>query len=61
MDELQAGGEVFLSNAVINGKYCLRACIVNLRTQASDLEALVEIVVRQGNRVDARLRGLPVG
>jgi glutamate/tyrosine decarboxylase-like PLP-dependent enzyme len=57
LDELQAGGEVFLSNAVLHEKYYLRACIVNFRTQASDLEALTQIVVRQGKRVDAQLRG----
>jgi len=28
LNKLQNGGEVFLSNAVINGKYCLRCCIV---------------------------------
>jgi aromatic-L-amino-acid decarboxylase len=56
LDQLQAGGEVFLSNAVINEKYCLRACIVNFRTQPSDIEALTEIVLRQGKLVDAQLR-----
>ncbi len=45
---LQAGGEVFVSNAVINGSYVLRACIVNFRTGAADVEALPDIVVRTG-------------
>lgn len=45
---LQAGGELFVSNAVINGAYVLRACVVNFRTGRSDVEALPEIVVRTG-------------
>lgn len=45
---LQADGELFVSNAVINGAYVLRACIVNFRTGLSDVEAVPEIVVRTG-------------
>src|SRR5262249_54263477 len=29
LDRLQRGGEIFVSNAVIDGRYVLRACIVN--------------------------------
>jgi glutamate/tyrosine decarboxylase-like PLP-dependent enzyme len=29
LDNLQQGGEVFLSNTIIQDKYCLRGCIVN--------------------------------
>lgn len=48
---LQAGGEAFVSNAVIDGKFLLRACIVNFRTRISDIEALPEIIVRLGREV----------
>ncbi|HSA57209.1 MAG TPA: aminotransferase class V-fold PLP-dependent enzyme [Gemmatimonadaceae bacterium] len=48
LSRLQAGGEAFVSNAVIDGKYALRACIVNFRTRRDDVEALPEIVVREG-------------
>jgi aromatic-L-amino-acid/L-tryptophan decarboxylase len=51
LNELQRNGEVFLSNAVIADKYCLRACIVNFRTSETDIEEIVEIVVRTGRRV----------
>ena len=51
LDELQAGGEVFLSNAVVNEHYCLRACIVNFRTSRDDIEEIVEIIVREGRRI----------
>jgi aromatic-L-amino-acid/L-tryptophan decarboxylase len=53
---LQAGGEVYLSNAVIHGKFALRACIVNFRTTLEDIEALVSIVVRMGKALDLELR-----
>lgn len=56
LNELQRGGEVFLSNAVILGKYCLRSCIVNFRTSEKDIEEIIEVVVRQGRIVQERLR-----
>jgi glutamate/tyrosine decarboxylase-like PLP-dependent enzyme len=56
LDRLQRGGEIFLSNAVVNSKYCLRACIVNFRTTLRDIEALPEIVIRTGSETDAELR-----
>lgn len=49
-------GETFLSNAVIDGKFVLRACIVNFRTSLEDVEALPEIVLRHGRAVDDELR-----
>jgi len=56
LTRLQQGGEAYLSNAVIGGKYALRACIVNFRTTLEDVEALLPIVVRIGNEVDRALR-----
>jgi len=46
--QLQADGEFFVSNAVINGSYVMRACIVNFRTGQADVEAVPEMVVRAG-------------
>ena len=48
LDRLQKGGELFLSNAVIRGRYALRACIVNFHTGVADVEAVPEIVARVG-------------
>jgi len=56
VDRLQRGGEVFVSNAVVGGRYLLRACIVNFHTARADVEALPEIVARIGRTVDAELR-----
>jgi aromatic-L-amino-acid decarboxylase len=53
---LQSGGEAYLSNAVIHGKFVLRACIVNFRTSLKDVEALLPLVVRIGRDVDLELR-----
>ena len=55
--KLQADGEFFVSNAVINGSYVLRACIVNFRTDRADVEAVPEMVVRTGRALLAEKRG----
>ena len=52
LTRLQAGGEAYLSNAVVHGKFALRACIVNFRTSLADIEALLPIVVRMGKALD---------
>jgi aromatic-L-amino-acid decarboxylase len=53
---IQASGELFITNAVIGGKFLLRACIVNFRTSEADVRALPGIVVRLGREMDAELR-----
>lgn len=56
LTRLQNSGEAYLSNAVIKGKFALRACIVNFRTKLEDVEALLPLVVRIGTEVDQALR-----
>jgi len=56
LTHLQASGEAYLSNAVIRGKFALRACIVNFRTSSADIGALPKIVIRLGKQLDAELR-----
>ena len=56
LHRLNASGEVYLSNAVINGRFALRACIVNFRTTLADIEAIPEIIVRHGAEADRALR-----
>lgn len=53
LTKIESGGEAFLSNAVVNGKFALRACIVNFRTSLEDIEALPGIVARIGKQVHA--------
>ncbi|HET9587867.1 MAG TPA: aminotransferase class V-fold PLP-dependent enzyme, partial [Anaerolineales bacterium] len=61
LTRLQGSGEAYLSNAVIDGKFALRACIVNFRTSRADIEVLPEIVIRLGREVDKELRVETVG
>jgi glutamate/tyrosine decarboxylase-like PLP-dependent enzyme len=56
LERIQLSGEAFVSNAVIHGRYALRACIVNFNTTLADVEALPEIVARIGRESDAALR-----
>ena len=37
---VEKSGKAFFSNAVIDGKFALRACIVNFRTSDADIEAV---------------------
>lgn len=56
LTRLIRGGEAFVSNAIIDGKYALRACIVNFNSTLDNMEALPEIVVRLGHELDATMR-----
>ncbi|HEX2846089.1 MAG TPA: aminotransferase class V-fold PLP-dependent enzyme [Chitinophagaceae bacterium] len=51
LNKLQQGGKVFLSNAVISGKYCLRACIVNFKTSRQDIIEVINIILKEGRSV----------
>jgi glutamate/tyrosine decarboxylase-like PLP-dependent enzyme len=51
LDRLQRSGRAYVSNALVNGRYVLRACIVNFRTDRPDLEALIEAVVDIGREL----------
>ena len=42
--DVQLGGAAFLSSTVMAGRFWLRACIVNPRARAEDMDALVELV-----------------
>ncbi|MCB1120641.1 MAG: aminotransferase class V-fold PLP-dependent enzyme, partial [Verrucomicrobiae bacterium] len=51
LSQLQEEGELFLSNAVLQGSYVLRACIVNFRTSLKEIEKLPAIVIRIGQAI----------
>lgn len=61
LDRLQTGGEAFVSNAVIDGSYFLRACIVNFRTTEEDVRALPPLLLRLGAELVGRSGSLRVG
>jgi aromatic-L-amino-acid decarboxylase len=56
LSQIELGGEAFLSNAVVDGKFALRACIVNFRTSLEDVEALPELIARIGRQAHAGRR-----
>ena len=49
---VERSGEAFLSNAVVDGRFALRACIVNFRTSLADTEALPPLLSRLGRNVE---------
>ncbi len=55
LTSLKRSGESFLSNAVVDGRTLLRACIVNFRTTEADVDALPEILARHGRACHAEL------
>jgi aromatic-L-amino-acid/L-tryptophan decarboxylase len=48
METVQKGGRAYLSNATVNGKFALRACITNFRTTKADIEETVAAVREAG-------------
>lgn len=56
LERVERSGEAFVSNAVLDGRFVLRACIVNFRTGPGDVAALPEILVRHGRDAHEELR-----
>ena len=51
MVEVQRDGDSYLSNATINGRFALRACIVNYRTTKADADQLLATIRRVAARM----------
>jgi glutamate/tyrosine decarboxylase-like PLP-dependent enzyme len=49
MNQVQRAGRVYISNATIHGRFCLRACVVNHRSTTPDVDAVVDEAVKTGN------------
>jgi len=56
---VERSGDAFVSSAVVNGRFALRACVVNFHTSLDDIEALLPLVSRLGREIDAALRREP--
>jgi len=41
---VQRGGQAYLSNATLGGRFALRACITNFRTTQADIDKTLEII-----------------
>jgi glutamate/tyrosine decarboxylase-like PLP-dependent enzyme len=50
MEQVQAGGEAFLSGTVLRGRFALRACVLHYATTEADVAALLDAVRRTGKR-----------
>ncbi|MFN8661722.1 MAG: pyridoxal-dependent decarboxylase [Thermomicrobiales bacterium] len=48
MERVQAGGEAFLTQAQVHGKFALRANVLHYATTREDIEALVAVVRKTG-------------
>jgi glutamate/tyrosine decarboxylase-like PLP-dependent enzyme len=46
-------GRVYLSNASLRHKFCLRACIVNHRTTDSDIDSVIKEVLSAAEEVES--------
>ena len=53
---MERSGRAFVSNAVLDGVYALRMCIVNFRTTLGDVRELAEITAELGRAVDREMR-----
>ena len=51
MVEVQRDGESYVSNAIIGGRFALRACIVNFRTRPEDADRLLASIRRVASRL----------
>jgi len=56
MTEVQLDGRVYYSNAVLGGRFVLRSCLVNFRTEAEDMDAVVEVTAEIGAKLDQEIR-----
>ncbi len=56
MVAIRRAGHVFPSNAEIGGRYAIRACISNFRTEAAELDALLSDALALGTDLDRSLR-----
>lgn len=53
---IERTGKAFVSHAILNGKFVLRACIVNFRTSLADVQQFPELVCRVGRETDRAIR-----
>src|SRR5437868_1755334 len=57
MELVQKGGRAYLSNATVNGRFALRACITNFRTTKNDIEETITVVRDAAESLAADSRG----
>jgi glutamate/tyrosine decarboxylase-like PLP-dependent enzyme len=53
LEQIQLSRHAFTSSTTLGGRFVLRACIVNHRAQTEDIDFLVDLVKRTGERLVA--------
>ena len=56
LDASQRAGDVFVSNAVVDGRFVLRACVVNFHTSMADVLAVPDLLEPIGRSIDGATR-----
>jgi aromatic-L-amino-acid decarboxylase len=56
LTRVERSGDAFLSNAMIDGRFALRVCIVNFRTSLKDIESLLPLLAKHGREADLSMR-----
>src|SRR5262245_10725336 len=51
LEQLQLGGETFLTSTEIDGRFVLRACIVNYHSSRDDVERMLHAVRQAGSQL----------
>ena len=55
LERLQLGGEAFITSTELQGRFSLRACIVNHRSRREDVDQMIRAVRRTGKELAAAL------
>ena len=55
---VEQSGDLFLSNALVDGKFALRACIVNFRTMEADVDVVPTRVAQLGEKIHTARKGV---
>jgi glutamate/tyrosine decarboxylase-like PLP-dependent enzyme len=51
MEVVQSEGRAFLTNAIVGGRFALRACVLHFATTDEDLSVLLDAVIGTGGRL----------
>jgi len=57
MYRVQRGGQAYLSNAMLRGRFSLRACIINFRTTPRDIDLTLETVREVARQIESEPAG----
>ena len=56
MHSVQRGGQAYVSNATIHGKFALRVCIINFRTGPADIDQTIDIIRHAAQDLESKYR-----